>query len=211
MNEQETLSAKADNLVTLRQPILYAELMWRNQRMWVILLVLAGLVISPAMFILDHERFNSNTAVFLLYLPFGLLYGAVMLFYRQRSAVEVGGEGVKVGRLLRSVAIDYDLIRSARTQKLETHFLEARKRLIRPINKPLLTKDALFLRLRGDDPRSAELRRQLGSQLVDDDIVAIPVPDPDAMAWEITSKLPEKTGVNMGGQRRRKRARTRAR
>jgi hypothetical protein len=205
------VSAKADNLVTLRQPILYAELMWRNQRMWVILLVIAGLVLSPAMFILGHEQFNSNTAVFLLYLPFGLLYGAAMLFYRQRSAVEVTEEGFKVSRLLRSIVIGYDLIRNARTQKLETHFQEGRKRLIRPLNKPLLTKDALFLRLRADDPRTAEIRRQLGSQLVADDVLAVPVPDPDAMAWEITSRLPERTGVNMGGQRRRKRARARAR
>jgi hypothetical protein len=185
--------------------------MWRNQRMWVILLVLAGLVISPAMFILDHERFNQNTAVFLLYLPFGLLYGAAMLWYRQRSAVEVTEDGLKIGRLFRPVVIGYDLIRNARVQKLETHFQEGRKRLVRPLNKPLLPRDALFLRLRADDDRTAALRRTLGSQLVADDVVAIPVPDPDAMSWEITSRLPERTGVNMGGQRRRKRAKARTR
>lgn len=195
--------------MTLRQPILYAELMWRNQRLWVLMLVLAGLVVSPAMFILQHQQFNSNTAVFLLYLPLGLLYGAAMLYYRQRSAVEVTADGVRVSRLIRSVVIGYDLIRSARVQKLELHFQEGRKRLVRPINRPLMTKDALFLRLRAEDPRTAEVRRQLGSQIVADDMVAIPVPDPDAMAWEITSRLPERTSVNLGGQRRRKRARAR--
>jgi hypothetical protein len=201
--------AKADNLVTLRQPILYAELMWRNQRLWVLMLVLAGLVISPAMFILQHGQFNSNTAIFLLYLPLGLLYGAAMLYYRQRSALEVTESGVKVSRLLRSVTIGYDLIRTVRVQKLELHFLEGRKRLIRPINRQLMPKDALYLRLRADDPRTAEVRQQLGSQLVADDMVAIPIPDPEAMAWEVSSRLPERTGVNMGGQRRRKRARAR--
>ena len=195
--------------MTLRQPILYAELMWRNQRLWVLMLVLAGLVVSPAMFILQHQQFNSNTAVFLLYLPLGLLYGAAMLYYRQRSAVEVTADGVRVSRLIRSVVIGYDLIRSARVQKLELHFQEGRKRLVRPISRPLMTKDALFLRLRAEDPRTAEVRRQLGSQIVADDMVAIPVPDPDAMAWEITSRLPERTSVNLGGQRRRKRARAR--
>lgn len=195
--------------MTLRQPILYAELMWRNQRLWVLMLVLAGLVISPAFFILDHERFNSNTAVFLLYLPLGLLYGAAMLYYRQRSAVEVTESGVKVSRLIRSAVIGYDLIRTVRVQKLELHFLEGRKRLIRPINRQLMPKDALYLRLRADDPRTAEVRRQLGSQLVADDMVAIPIPDPDAMAWEVSSRLPERTSVNLGGQRRRKRARSR--
>jgi hypothetical protein len=183
--------------------------MWRSQRLWVLMLVLAGLVVSPAMLILNHGRFNSNTGVFLLYLPLGLLYGAAMLYYRQRSTVEVTDEGFKVSKLLRSVVIGYDLIRNARVQKLELHFLEGRKRLVRPINKPLLTKDALFVRLRSDDPRSAEVRRLLGTQLFADDTVTVPIPDPDAMAWEITSRLPERTSVNMGGQRRRKKARTR--
>lgn len=206
MNE---IPAKADNLVTLRQPILYAELMWRNQRLWVLMLVLAGVVISPAMFILDHGRLNSNTGIFLLYLPLGLLYGAAMLFYRQRSAVEVTEGGLKVQKLTRSILIPYDLIRNSRTQKLETHFVEGRKRLVRPISRPLMPKDALFVRVRGDDPRTAELRRQLGTQLMADDTVAFPIPDPDAMSWEITSRLPERTGVNLGGQRRKKRARAR--
>jgi hypothetical protein len=203
------ISAKADNLVTLRQPILYAELMWRNQRLWVLMLVLAGLVISPAMFILNHGRLDSNTGVFLLYLPLGLLYGAAMLFYRQRSALEVRDDGLVIHRLLRSIVVPYDLIRNTRIQKLETHFLEGRKRLVRPISRPLMQKDALFVRLRGDDPRTAELRRVLGSQLIADDMLAVPVRDPDAMSWEITSRLPERTSVNLGGQRRKKRARAR--
>src|SRR5215469_8899541 len=129
--------------------------MWRNQRLWVLMLVLAGVVISPAMFILYHGRFNSNTAVFLLYLPLGLLYGAAMLLYRQRNAIEVTGDGLRVSKLVRSVVIGYDLIRSVRVQKLELHFQEGRKRLIRPINRQLMTRDALYLRLRADDPRTA--------------------------------------------------------
>ena len=195
--------------MTLRQPILYAELMWRNQRLWVLMLVLAGLVISPAMFILNHGRLDSNTGVFLLYLPLGLLYGAAMLFYRQRSALEVRDDGLVIHRLVRSIVVPYDLIRNTRLQKLETHFLEGRKRLVRPVSRPLMQKDALFVRLRGDDPRTAELRRVLGSQLIADDTLAVPVPDPDAMSWEITSRLPERTSVNLGGQRRKKRARAR--
>ncbi|TMC05650.1 MAG: hypothetical protein E6J41_21385 [Chloroflexi bacterium] len=193
----------------MRQPILYAELMWRNQRLWVLMLVLAGLVISPAMFILNHGRLDSNTGVFLLYLPLGLLYGAAMLFYRQRSALEVRDDGLVIHRLVRSIVVPYDLIRNTRLQKLETHFLEGRKRLVRPVSRPLMQKDALFVRLRGDDPRTAELRRVLGSQLIADDTLAVPVPDPDAMSWEITSRLPERTSVNLGGQRRKKRARAR--
>ncbi|HEY7201103.1 MAG TPA: hypothetical protein VIC57_12850, partial [Candidatus Dormibacteraeota bacterium] len=117
--------------------------------------------------------------------------------------------GLRVSNLLRSHLIDYDLVRSVRVQKLEMHFQDKRKRYVRPISRPLLPRDALFVRLRADDPRVVELRRRLGSQLASEDTVALPIPDPDTMAWEVTSRLPERTGVNLGGQRRRKRARAR--
>jgi hypothetical protein len=195
--------------VTLRQQILYAEQMWRNQRLWVLFLVLAGVLISPTMFILHHGQFDANTEIFLLYLPLGLLYGAAMLAYRHRSAVEITPDGVRVGKLLRAYLIPYDLIRTVRVQKLDLHFQDARKRLIRPINKGLLTQNALYIRIVADDERIPELRRGLGSQLMADDMIAIPVPDPDAMSWEITSRLPERITTNLGGQRRRKRAKAR--
>src|SRR5262249_54305020 len=97
--------------------------------------------------------------------------------------------------------------RAVRVQKLELHFQDARKRHIRPISRGLMPQNALFLRLRGDEARIAELRGKLGTQYVSEDMIAIPIPDPDAMAWEITSRLPERTGVNLGGQRRKKRTR----
>jgi len=193
--------------VTLRQPILYAEMMWRNQRLWVLLLVVAGVVVTPAMLIVNKGRFDSSIGVFLLYLPLGLLYGAAMLFYRQRSSAEVTDAGLRVSKLTRSALIGYDLIRSIRVQKLELHFQERRRRMIRPLNRPLMSQDALFLRLRADDPRVAEIGRLLGGQLFAVDTVALPVPDPNALASEVTARLPERTGVNLGGRRRRKRPR----
>ncbi len=51
------------------------------------------------------------------------------------------------------------------------------------------------------------IRRKLGRQLASPDAVAIPVPDPDALSWEISSRLPERAGANLGGQRRRRRGR----
>ncbi len=193
--------------MTLRQPILYAEMMWRNQRLWVLLLVVAGVVVTPAMLIVNKGRFDSSIGVFLLYLPLGLLYGAAMLFYRQRSSAEVTDAGLRVSKLTRSALIGYDLIRSIRVQMLELHFQERRRRMIRPLNRPLMSQDALFLRLRADDPRVAEIGRLLGGQLFAVDTVALPVPDPNALASEVTARLPERTGVNLGGRRRRKRPR----
>ncbi len=130
-----------------------------------------------------------------------------MLFYRQRSSAEVTDAGLRVSKLTRSALIGYDLIRSIRVQKLELHFQERRRRMIRPLNRPLMSQDALFLRLRADDPRVAEIGRLLGGQLFAVDTVALPVPDPNALASEVTARLPERTGVNLGGRRRRKRPR----
>lgn len=195
--------------MTLRQPILYAEEMWRKQRTWVLLLVVLGVVMSGTMLVTRRGVFDTNAGIWLIYIAAGLLFGGLLLLYRMRNYAEVTEAGLRVSNLLRSVVIDYDLVRSARVQKLELHFQDQRKRYVRPVSKPLLSRDALFVRLRADDPRVAELRRRLGSQLASEDTVALPVPDPDGLAWEVTSRLPERTGVNLGGQRRRKRARAR--
>jgi hypothetical protein len=195
--------------VTLRQPILYAEEMWRKQRTWVLLLVVLGIVMSATMFVTRRGVFDTNSGIWLIYIAAGLLFGAVLLLYRQRNYVEVSDAGLRVSNLLRNVVIDYDLVRSARVQKLELHFQDRRKRYVRPVSKPLLGKDALFVRLKTEDPRTGALRQRLGAQLASEDTVALPVPDPNALAWEVSSRLPERAGVNLGGQRRRKKVRAR--
>jgi hypothetical protein len=40
-----------------------------------------------------------------------------------------------------------------------------------------------------------------------EDTIAVPVPDADAAAWEISSRLPDRLGQNQGGGKRRKRRR----
>jgi hypothetical protein len=195
--------------VTLRQPILYAEEMWRKQRTWVLLLIVLGVVMSTVMIVTRRGAFDTNSGVWLIYIAAGFLFGGVLLYYRWRNRVEVTEAGLLVTNLFRSSLIEYELIRSARVQKLELHFQDRRKRYIRPVSKPLMDKDALFVRVRTDDPRIPLLRNRLGSQLASEDTVAVPIPDPAAMAWEVTSRLPERGGVNLGGQRRRKRARAR--
>ena len=195
--------------MTLRQPILYAEEMWRKQRTWVLLLVVLGVVMSTTMLVTRRGVFDTNAGIWLIYIAAGLLFGGLLLLYRMRNYAEVTDHGLRISNLFRSVVIDYDLIRSARVQKLELHFQDRRKRYVRPVSRPLLSKDALFVRLRADDARVPELRRRLGSQLASEDTVAFPVRDPDGLAGEVMSRLPERTGVNLGGQRRRKRARAR--
>ena len=192
----------------MRQPILYAYEMWRRQRLWVVFLLVVGVGATVATLVSPQLRASSNLNwIFFAYIPAGLLLGAGLLYYRWRSQVEVTDEGVKIGNLFSQVLIEYEMVRSARVQPLDRHFQESRKRMIRPISRPLMPKPALFLRLRGDPDRLASIRRKLGAQLYADETIALPVSDPDALSWEITARLPERVGVNLGGRRRRKRAR----
>jgi hypothetical protein len=195
----------------LRQPILYAEELWRRQRVFAFLLPVFGVAILGLSLYQRRGGLDANAPVGALWAVLGLLWGGGLYLNRVRSALDVTDAGLKVSRGLRDVVIPYDLIRSVRVQRLEMHFQDARKRLIRPMWKPLMAKPAIFIRLRAEDPRLATLRGRLGGfltpGLIADDMVAVPVPDPDALAWEVTSRLPDKTGVNLGGQRRKRRPR----
>ena len=191
----------------MRQPILYGEEMWKRQRPFPVFFIIVGVVMSVVTLFTTWGRAVSNSWLFLAYVGSGLVYGALLLYYRWRSRVEVTEEGLKVSNLLSSVVIDYDDIRSVRVQPLARHFEDSRKRLVRSVNRALMPKPALFIRLRGDEAQLAQLRKKLGAQLVAGDTVALPLPDPNAMSWEVSSRLPDRTGVNLGGQRRRKRAR----
>ncbi len=181
--------------------------MWRKQRLWVLFLVLVGTGASTLLLLQHKLAPTLNSYIWIAYIPCGLLLGAALLYYRYRSYAQIQDGGLKISNLFSSIVIGYDLIRAARVQPLNQHFLEGRRKLVRPMGRRLLDKPALFVRLRGDDSQVAAIRKRLGRQLAFEDVVALPVPDPDALSWELTSRLPEKTGVNMGGARRRKRGR----
>ena len=200
-------SVDADKLVVLRQPILYAEQMWRAQRVWALVLLVFGFLGSGGLLITNKGRIDNTVVIFLGYIPCALILGGLLLYYRSRNYAQVTDSGLKISNLLSSTVIDYGRIRSARVQPLERHFEGSRKRYIRSPTKPLMGRPALFVRVRGDDVALAQLRRKLGGQLIADDMIALPIPDPDAMAWEVASRVPGGTGMNLGGQRRRKRGR----
>ncbi len=191
----------------VRQPILYAEEMWRRQRFWAVILVVLGAVVSVYLFLFSPvRRLDQGTIIWLLYMPSGLLLGGLLLFYRWRHHIHVRDDRLRISNLLSAVEIDYDLVRSVQVKPLQQHFQEAHRRRYRhPMAKPYLDKPALFIRLRKDHPDTAAHVRKLGLRLAYDDTIALPVPDPDAAAWEITSRLPARAGQNLGGKRRRKR------
>jgi len=187
-----------------RQPILYADQMWRQQRFFAGFLVAVGALMTGVLLYQGQLLLHSNL-IWSLYVPSGLLLGGGFLFYKWRSYVEPQEEGLKVSTMLSSVLIDYDQIRIVKVQPLNIAFQDRRARMVARIMKPLVDKPALFVRLRGDEEQIAAIRKKLGSRLAYEDTIAMPVPDPDKVAWAISAHLPERIGQNQGGQRRRRR------
>jgi hypothetical protein len=191
----------------LRQRILYAEEIWRRQRLFPLFFITVGTVLTGTVLFTGTARFSGSSWIWPVYILSGLVYGGGLVYYRRRSQAEVTDGGLKISNLLRTVVIPYESIRLVRVQPLSRHFEDARKKFIRPVNRGLLQTPALFVRLKADQVDLADIKRKLGSQLVDNDTIAVPLRDPDAMSWEVSSRLPERGGVNLGGQRRRKRSR----
>lgn len=192
-----------------RHQNLYAHHLWQQQRFFAALLLAAGLV-ATGIAVYRGEVLSQSFAIWLLYVPAGLLLGGGILLYRQRSHIKVLDEGVKISSMFTSVVLDYDSIRSVKALPLRQHFLDSRSRMVAPIMKQHIDKPAVFIRVRGDDTQLSTIKKRLGlfrGRLMDEDTIAIPVPSADTVVWEITAHLPERTGQNQGGAKRRKRRR----
>jgi hypothetical protein len=199
-----------------RHQNLYAQQVWRQQRFFAGFLVVVGIVMTGILLYnhqlitfddAGHIVYHGTNLVWLGYVPTGLLLGGAFLLYRRRSNVQPLDDAVKLSTLMSSVRIGYDSIRSVKVQQLNAHFQDKRRRMVVGMMKPLIDKPALFIRVRGTDEEIAAIQKQLGSRLMHEDTIAIPVPDADAVAWEISAHLPERLGQNQGGGKRRKRRR----
>ncbi len=192
-----------------RHQNLYAHHLWLQQRFFAGLLLLAG-VVATGIAIYQGQLFTPAFAVWLIYIPTGLLLGAVILLYRWRSNLQVLDDGVRISSMLSNVVIDYDSIRWVKALPLRQHFQDRRSRMIAPIMKQHIDKPAVFIKVRGDETELAQMKRRLGlfrSRLMYEETIAIPVPDADTVVWEISAHLPDRIGQNQGGARRRKRRR----
>ncbi len=192
-----------------RHQNLYAHHLWQQQRFFAALLVLAGGV-ATGIAIYRGQIFSPTFSVWLLYVPAGLLLGGGILLYRYRSSLRVLDTGVQISSMFSNVVLDYESIKSVKALPLRQHFLDSRSRMVAPIMKQHIDKPAVFIRLRGDESHLAAVKKGLGlfrGRLMYDDTIAIPVPDADAVVWEISAHLPERIGQNQGGSRRRKRRR----
>jgi hypothetical protein len=189
-----------------RQPILYADQLWRQQRFFAGFLVAVGVGMT-ALLLYKGQLTTTSNLIWLFYIPSGLLLGGAFLFYKYRSFAEPLDDGLKVSALRSSVLIPYESIRSVKVQPLSLAFLDKRKRMVAPMMKPLMDKPALFVRLRSDEDELAAIKKTLGGRVVYDDMIALPLKDADALSWEISSRLPDRLGQNQGGGKRRKRRR----
>lgn len=189
-----------------RHQNLYAQQVWQQQRFFAAILLVVGAAMT-ILGIYQGQLTKPTTAIWLLYLPSGLLLGGAVLLYRQRSNVKVLDSGVRFSTMFSSVVVPYDSIRFVKALPLRNHFQDRRSRMVVPMVKPHIDKPALFIKVRGDEAQLAAMKKTLGARLMDEDVIAVPVPDPDALVWEISAHLPERLGQNQGGARRRKRRR----
>jgi hypothetical protein len=189
-----------------RQAILYADQLWRQQRIFAGLLVALGLGMTGYLLYMGVLNKSANV-IWALYAPTGLALGGAFLYYKWRSYVEAQDDGLKVSTLRSNVVIGYDTIRGVKVQPLKMAFQDKRSRMVAPMMKSLMEKPALFVRLRPSEEESAIIRKRLGVRVFFEDTIALPIRDADAMAWEISSRLPERIGQNQGGGKRRKRRR----
>jgi hypothetical protein len=192
-----------------RHSNLYAHHMWMQWRFFAIAFIVIGAG-ATGLAVFQHQLNSPGFALWLIYIPSGLLIGLGSYLYRRRSNLQVLDSGVKISNMFSSVVIDYDSIRSVKALPLRQHFQDRRSRMIAPIMKQHIDKPAVFIRVRGDASELANIKKHLGlfkARLMDEETIAIPVPDADAAVWEISSHLPDRLGQNQGGARRRKRRR----
>jgi len=195
--------------VGARHQNLHAHHLWRQQRFFAGFLVAVGAVMT-ILLIYQGQITRTANLIWVLYIPSGLLLGGAFLLYRRRSHVQVLESGVKISNLLSTVILPYQSIRSVRAMPLRQHFQDGRARMIAPIMKQHIDQPAVFIKIRADETELAAIKKKLGlfrTRLMDESTIAVPVPDADAVVWEISAHLPDRVGQNQGGKKRRKRHR----
>jgi hypothetical protein len=194
----------------LKYRILYAEHEWRQQRILAIALIIGGIFFSYQVFA-THERGPSWLVYLpLAYAPVGVLLAAFYLWRRARHSVEACEDGLHVGRTFSTHVIPYDSIRTARVlplRQLVPDGTGGRKRYLPPPVKANLDTPSLVLRFQGEAPEIAAHAKALGSRHMFDGSAVFPVRDPEGAAKDVSRYLPEGTGTNLGGARRRGRKR----
>jgi hypothetical protein len=108
-----------DNQGTVRQRILYAEEVWKRQRLFPLFFITVGVVLTGTVLFTGPGRLTAGSSwIWPVYILSGFVYGGGLLYYRWRSRAEITEAGLKISNLLRSQVIPYDSIRLVRVQPL---------------------------------------------------------------------------------------------
>ena len=95
----------------MRQPILYAEEMWRRQRTWAAVLLIVGIGFTVySRFFQPGNAGDTTALIWLAYIPAGLLLGGLLLYYRRRHAIEATEQGLLVQTMFSSIFLDWDKV-----------------------------------------------------------------------------------------------------
>lgn len=194
----------------MKHRILYADQEWKQQRILVAFLLIGGVFFGSQALTARSKA----GLIWLVYIPLGLLWGGFYLLRRSRHAVSAGDDGVHIGRTFSTLTIPYESIRTARVLPLRQFVPTApgangRKPYIAPPVKAHLDTPSLVLRFQGEPSELAEVSKKLGrgGRHIFDGSLVFPVNDAETVAREIAKHLPEGTGSNLGGARRRGRKR----
>ena len=187
----------------MRFPILYADHEWRQQRLIIAMLLVAGVAFG-GQGLIQHQ---TSQLIWLGYIPFALLWAGFYQFRKRRTYVEASDDGIRIGRTFGTTTIDYDSIRAARVLPLRQLVPDVsaggKKRYLPPAVKANLDTPSLILRFKGEPEAIAAITKELGSRLVIDGSAAFPLKEAETAAKEISRHLPNQTAGNLGGARRR--------
>lgn len=189
-----------------RHPILYDVERWRRYRTW---LLFPATVFAVTALLVSLLRPNSGGALGYAVVSAALFAIATSLWTRQRfTYLTCEGESLVIRSMAATSRLGPDDIERPRTVRLSSIFgrPERRRRLPRPIER-WLAAEAISVHLRdGVDPRP--LRRVLGPRCVVDDLLVVPVANPNALLGELlTHVCPPRPPTSTGGPRRRGRRR----
>ncbi len=189
-----------------RHPILYDVERWRRYRTW---LLLPATVFALAAVSLSVLNPTAGSAFGYAVVAVALFAIASSMWTRQRFTFLVREDDMLV---IRTMAASRRLgpsdIERARVARLSAvfHRPERRRLLPRPTDRWLAT-EAITLRLRDGVDRRA-LARLVGSRCVVDDLLVVPVVDPDGLLAELVQHVcPPPPVAGGGGARRRGRRR----
>jgi hypothetical protein len=188
----------------VRYQNLYTHEFWRRN------MISTSILLVVYVGILAYIWRGQNLVLILAYAALGaLLVFSIYGLYRSLSYVRARETGLELHWHVpfRSTIVAWDLIRNPKVAPLKAVYPKGARG--DSMAQALLEKPALHARLAQDADQVARITRRLGRRYVFEGSLAVPVSNPQALAEEVSKRLPSRSlgTPNLGGARRRKRRR----